>query len=228
MGDRRGPGYGEVVPRPDWPTAATFVPAGASLAELATAAEGCRGCPLWEPATQVVFGAGPPDARVVLVGEQPGDSEDLAGEPFIGPAGRLLDGALEEAGIDRSTTYVTNAVKHFKYRAQGKRRIHATPDRWEVAACTPWLQAEMEVLRPEVVVLLGATAGKAVFGPSFRVTQSRGVLLPWPPSGDEGRYGGGQALATLHPSAVLRSDDRDAARAGLVADLRVAAAAVAG
>ena len=215
------------MPRPDWPTAAPFLPADADLAGLAAAMDGCRGCPLWEPATQAVPGAGPPDARLVIVGEQPGDQEDVAGQPFVGPAGRLLDGALAEAGIDRSAAYVTNAVKHFKFRAQGKRRIHATPDTWEVRACTPWLQAEMEVLRPEVVVLLGATAGKAVFGPSFRVTQSRGVLMPWPPSGDESRYGGGQALATLHPSAVLRSDDRDAARAGLVSDLRVAAAALA-
>lgn len=214
------------MPRPDWPTAAPFVPAGASLPELAAAADGCRGCPLWEPATQVVFGAGPPDARIVLVGEQPGDQEDLSGEPFVGPAGRLLDGALADAGIDRSAAYVTNAVKHFKFRAQGKRRIHASPDTWEVRACTPWLQAEVALLAPEVVVLLGATAGKAVFGPSFRVTQSRGVLLPWPPSGDTERYGSGQALATLHPSAVLRADDRDAALAGLVADLRVAAGAL--
>ena len=214
------------MPRPDWPTAAPFIPPDASLEDLAAAAAGCRGCPLWEPATQVVFGAGPPDARLVIVGEQPGDQEDLAGEPFVGPAGRLLDGALEEAGVDRSAAWVTNAVKHFKFRPQGKRRIHATPDTWEVKACTPWLQAEVERLQPEVVVLLGATAGKAVFGPSFRVTQSRGVLMPWPPSGDADRYGRGQALATIHPSAVLRSDDRDAARAGLVADLRVAAAAL--
>lgn len=216
------------MPRPDWPTAAPFVPADPTLDALAAAARGCRGCPLWEPATQVVFGAGAPDARLVLVGEAPGDQEDLAGEPFVGPAGRLLDGALEEAGIDRTTTYVTNAVKHFKFRTAGKRRIHATPDVWELRACTPWLQAEVEVLQPEVVVLLGATAGKAVFGPSFRVTQSRGVLMPWPPSGDASRYGSGQALATLHPSAVLRADDREAARAGLVADLRVAATALTG
>jgi uracil-DNA glycosylase family protein len=207
------------MPRPDWPTAAPFVPADPSLDELAAAAESCRGCPLWEPATQVVFGAGPTDARLVIVGEQPGDQEDKAGEPFVGPAGWLLDGALEEAGIDRGRAYVTNAVKHFKFRASGKRRIHATPDTWEVAACKPWLEAELAVLRPELVVLLGATAGKAVFGSSFRVTQSRGVLLP---------YGDLQALATLHPSAVLRADDREAARAGLVADLRVAAAALVG
>ena len=211
------------MPRPDWPTAAPFVPPGADLATLSSAMDGCRGCPLWEPATQAVPGSGPADARLVLVGEQPGDAEDRQGLPFVGPAGRLLDGALEEAGIDRAAAYVTNAVKHFKFRARGKRRIHASPDTWEVRACTPWLQAEMAVLRPEVVVLLGATAGKAVFGPSFRVTQSRGVLLPWPPSGDEQTYGDGQVLATLHPSAVLRADDVDTARAGLVADLRVAA-----
>ncbi len=214
------------VPRPDWPTAAPFVPADASLAQLAEAQATCRGCPLWESATQVVPSAGPADARIVLVGEQPGDQEDRAGEPFVGPAGRLLDGVLEEAGIDRSQAFVTNAVKHFTFRAQGKRRIHASPDTWEVRACTPWLQAEVAVLKPDVVVLLGATAGKAVFGSSFRVTQSRGVLMPWPPSGDEERFGSGQALATIHPSAVLRADDRGAARAGLVADLRVAAAAL--
>lgn len=215
------------MPRPDWPTAAAFVPPTTDLQALAEAAAGCRGCPLWEPATRTVFGAGPAGARLVLVGEQPGDLEDRQGEPFVGPAGRLLDGALEEAGLDRSTAYVTNAVKHFKFRAQGKRRIHASPSTWEVRACTPWLQAEMAALQPQVVVLLGATAAKAVFGPSFRVTQSRGVLLPWPPSGDADRFGAGQALATLHPSAVLRAEDPDAARTGLVADLRVAAAALA-
>jgi DNA polymerase len=201
------------------------VPPSTDLGELAAAAQGCRGCPLHENATQTVFGSGPSDARVVLAGEQPGDQEDRAGAPFVGPAGQLLDTALKEAGIDRATTYVTNAVKHFKFTQSGpgKRRIHATPDTWEVRACTPWLQAEMAVLRPEVVVLLGATAGKAIFGASFRVTQSRGVHLPWPPSGDEDRYGAGVAVATIHPSAVLRADDREAAHAGLVADLRVAA-----
>ena len=216
------------MPRPDWPTAAAFLPASGELAVLADAAAGCRGCPLWEPATQTVFGSGPPDARLVLVGEQPGDQEDLAGRPFVGPAGRLLDGALAEAGIDRAAAYVTNAVKHFTFRAQGKRRIHVTPGTWEVRACTPWLQAELAAVRPAVVVLLGATAAKAVYGPSFRVTQSRGVLLAFPPGGDTGRYGQGQALATLHPAAVLRAEDVDAARAGLVADLRVAAEALAG
>ena len=213
---------------PDWPTAAPFVPPSGDLAELAAAVDGCRGCPLHENATQAVFGAGPADARVVIVGEQPGDQEDRAGAPFVGPAGRLLDTALEQAGIDRSTAYVTNAVKHFKFTQSGpgKRRIHASPDIWDLRACTPWLQAEMRALQPEVVVLLGATAGKAVFGSSFKVTQSRGVLLPWPPSGDAEAYGSGQALATIHPSAVLRADDREAAQVGMVADLKVAAAAL--
>jgi DNA polymerase len=205
------------VPKPDWPTAAPFLPPTRELEALQKAADGCRGCPLYEKATQAVFGEGPPDARVVIVGEQPGDQEDRQGAPFVGPAGRLLDGALEEAGIDRASAYVTNAVKHFKFTPTAKRRIHATPDTWEVAACKPWLEAELSVLHPEVVVLLGATAGKALLGPSFRVTKSRGVLMP---------LGETQALATLHPSAVLRSDDREAARAGLVADLRVAAQAL--
>lgn len=205
---------------PDWPTAAPYVPATASLTRLRRAAQSCEGCPLYQDATQTVFGAGPRDARLVLVGEQPGDQEDHAGEPFVGPAGRLLDSALEEAGIDRTTTYVTNAVKHFKFRPAGKRRIHATPDTFEVAACKPWLLAELSLLSPDVVVLLGATAAKALLGPSFRVTKSRGVLISAP-------TGSGQLLATLHPSAVLRADDRAAAKAGLVADLRVAASAVA-
>jgi uracil-DNA glycosylase len=216
------------VPRPDWPTASAYLPESRALPDLAAAAGGCRGCPLWEPATQTVFGTGPADARLLVVGEQPGDQEDRAGSPFVGPAGRLLDGVLEEAGIDRSSAYVTNAVKHFKFRAQGKRRIHASPDTWEVRACTPWLQAEVEAVRPELVVLLGATAAKAVYGPSFRVTQSRGVLMPFPPNGDTDRFGAAQALATLHPSAVLRADDVEAARAGLVADLKVAAGVLAG
>jgi uracil-DNA glycosylase family protein len=209
-----------MVNRPDWPTAAAYVPASGDLRKLRRAADGCEGCPLYLDATQTVFGAGPKDARLVLVGEQPGDQEDRAGEPFVGPAGRLLDGALEEAGIDRSTTYVTNAVKHFKFRPVGKRRIHATPDTFEVAACKPWLLAELSVLSPDVIVLLGATAAKAMLGPSFRVTKSRGVLMPVP-------EGAAQLLATLHPSAVLRAEDRVAAKAGLVSDLRVAATALA-
>jgi DNA polymerase len=204
------------VPKPDWPTAAPYVPATTDLAKLRRAAAGCQGCPLHRDATQTVFGEGPRRARIVLVGEQPGDQEDRAGVPFVGPAGRLLDSALEEAGIDRSAAYLTNVVKHFKFRTAGKRRIHATPDTFEVAACKPWLVAELSAVSPEVVVLLGATAAKAVLGPSFRVTKSRGVLMAAP-------EGGAQLLATLHPSAVLRADDRVAAKAGLVSDLRVAA-----
>lgn len=205
------------VPRPDWPTAAPFVPATDDLAVLSAAMDGCRGCPLHEPATQAVPGRGTTAARLVLVGEQPGDVEDQKGLPFVGPAGRLLVQALDEAGVDRSQVYVTNAVKHFKFTVRGKRRIHASPDTWETAACRPWLEAELALVRPELVVLLGATAAKTMFGTSFRVTQSRGVLMPWPEDG------GPQALATIHPSAVLRADDRDTALAGLVSDLRVAA-----
>jgi uracil-DNA glycosylase len=210
------------VAKPDWPTAAAFLPEDRSLPSLRAAASGCRGCPLHEPATQTVFGRGETTARLALVGEQPGDVEDQKGLPFVGPAGRLLVQALDEAGVDRSDLYVTNAVKHFKFTPKGNRRIHATPDTWEVAACRPWLRAELDAVRPELVVLLGATAAKTVYGPSFRVTQSRGQLLDWPADG------GPRALATIHPSAVLRADDRDAALAGLVADLRVAAATLAG
>ena len=208
------------MPRPDWPTAAPYVPATTDLDALRAAAPDCRGCPLWEPATQVVFGRGPAGARLMLVGEQPGDVEDQKGLPFVGPAGHLLVRALDEAGVDRSGVYVTNSVKHFKFTVRGKRRIHATPDAYEVAACRPWLVAELAAVRPELVVLLGATAAKTVYGASFRVTQSRGAVLDWPSAG------GPRALATIHPSAVLRADDRDAALAGLVADLRVAAQAL--
>ena len=209
------------MPRPDWPTAAPYVPDSTDLDVLRAAAPDCRGCPLWEPATQVVFGRGPAGARLMLVGEQPGDVEDQKGLPFVGPAGHLLVRALDEAGVDRSDAYVTNSVKHFKFTGGGgKRRIHATPDTYEVAACRPWLVAELAAVRPELVVLLGATAAKTVYGPSFRVTKSRGVLMEWPSAG------GPQALATIHPSAVLRADDRDAALAGLVTDLRVAAGAL--
>lgn len=214
------------------PTAAPFVPQGADLAGLRAAARACRGCDLYRNATQTVFSRGPVTARIVFVGEQPGDVEDRRGEPFVGPAGRLLDRAVEEAGLDPDQIYTTNAVKHFKFTTAGpgKRRIHATPDGTEIAACRPWLEAELSLLSPEVVVTLGATAGRALLGSSFRVTKSRGVLLPWPPEGfpvEEAATQGGYLLATIHPSAVLRADDRDAAYAGLVADLRVAARAVA-
>lgn len=205
------------MPRPDWPTAAPFVPETDDLEVLRAASQECRGCPLHENATQTVFGRGTTAARLVLVGEQPGDVEDQKGLPFVGPAGRLLVQALDEAGVDRGAAYVTNAVKHFKFTPRGKRRIHATPDTYEVAACRPWLSSELALVQPELVVLLGATAAKTVYGSSFRVTQSRGVVMDWPTSP------GPKALATIHPSAVLRADDREAALAGLVSDLRVAA-----
>ena len=220
-------------------SAAEFVPANADLDGLRAAAKSCQGCHLHEHASQTVFSKGPVSARLVLVGEQPGDIEDRRGEPFVGPAGKLLDRAVEEAGLDPGHTYTTNAVKHFKFTqsATGKRRIHATPDTHEIGACRPWLVAEFELLDPEVIVALGATAAKALFGPSFRVTKSRGVLLPWPASaahaadferGEDGGSGNAFALATVHPSAVLRADDREAAFAGLVNDLEVAAGLLAG
>jgi uracil-DNA glycosylase family protein len=214
------------APNTDVPTAAPFVPADADLEKLRAAAQRCRGCELYKDTTQTVFGAGPPNARIVAVGEQPGDVEDRRGAPFVGPAGKVLDRALRDVGVDRSQMYVTNAVKHFKHRpaAPGKRRIHQTPDRVEIVACRPWLIAEFAVLRPQAVLALGAVAAKALFGPAFRVTKSRGVLLPWPDSAEEPEAfpgHGGFAVATIHPSAVLRADDRDAAYAGLVADLSV-------
>ena len=212
-------------------TAAPYVPPGARLAELRDAAQHCRGCHLYRLGTQTVFGAGPERADVVMVGEQPGDVEDQRGAPFVGPAGKVLDRALAEIGLDRSQVYVTNAVKHFKFAQSGpgKRRIHQTPDRIEIVACRPWLVSEFAALKPRVVVALGATAAKALFGSSFRVTRQRGTVLPWPASADApedfaaSADGEAVAIATIHPSAVLRSDDRDAAYAGLVADLRVAA-----
>ena len=196
------------------------VPDDADLGELRRAAETCRGCGIYRDATQTVFGEGPDSAELVIVGEQPGDREDHEGRPFVGPAGRLLDELLDDAGIDRGVTYVTNAVKHFKWIAKGKRRIHQRPDAGEIAACRPWLEAELDLLGPEVLLCLGATAAKAVIGPSFRVTRDRGSFL----AGDETRLEGfgGAVTATLHPSALLRirgSADRREARAGVVADL---------
>src|SRR3954465_3562846 len=158
-------------------------PAGVGLAGLRAAAAGCRACELWEPATQTVFGEGPETARIVFVGEQPGDQEDRKGEPFVGPAGRLLDKALGDAGIDRRDAYITNAVKHFRFQPTPKRRIHQTPGPEHLRACRPWLEAEFAVLTPEVVVCLGATAAKALIAPSFRITKDRGRLMPWTPPG---------------------------------------------
>jgi DNA polymerase len=213
------------------PSAAEFVPPTTDLAKLREAARECRGCELYKDTTQTVFGAGPAKARLIMVGEQPGDVEDRRGAPFVGPAGKVLDRALDAAGIDRSLVYVTNAVKHFKHKpaAPGKRRIHATPDRLEITACRPWLIAEFAAIRPAGVVVLGATAAKALFGPSFRVTRSRGEVLGWPASAQHPEEfpdtagGKGFAVATIHPSAVLRADDRDEAFNGLVADLKVVA-----
>ncbi|MFI6869431.1 UdgX family uracil-DNA binding protein [Nocardia sp. NPDC050406] len=194
-------------------SAADFVPERADLDELRQAACGCRGCELYRNATQTVFGEGPPDARVVMIGEQPGDHEDLEGHPFVGPAGRLLDRALEEAGIDRDTVYLTNAVKHFKFTERGKRRIHKTPGRTEIVACGPWLTAELARVRPEMVVCLGAVAAKAVLGADFRVTAMRGQVLELPEF---------RAVATMHPSSVLRDPDRERAYRDFLADLAVA------
>src|SRR6266702_2332179 len=163
-------------------SAAPFVPDGADLDQLRAAAATCKGCHLWENATQTVFSRGIADARVVMVGEQPGDVEDRRGEPFVGPAGVLLRRAVGDAGLSQDDLYVTNAVKHFKNYVRGKRRIHQTPDRIEITACRPWLLAEFAQLAPKVVVVLGATAAQALLGPSFRVTRQRGVLLPWPES----------------------------------------------
>jgi uracil-DNA glycosylase family protein len=205
--------------------AEAFIPAGVHLDALRAAARGCQGCPLYENATQTVFSTGSATARIVLVGEQPGDQEDRRGEPFVGPAGNLLDRALGDAGIDRSAAYVTNAVKHFKFTqaGPGKRRIHQTPDAADVRACKPWLAAELHLLDPDVIVALGATAGKSLMGNDFRVTRSRGVLMEWPIRGDELARHNTFFLATIHPSAVLRADDQDTAYAGLVDDLKIAA-----
>ena len=189
-----------------------------SIARLRDLATGCRACELWARATQTVFGDGPTDARLLVVGEQPGNSEDLEGAPFVGSAGRLLDRAFVDAGIDRSSVYVTNVVKHFKWRRArtGKKRIHDKPDRGEVEACKPWLEAEVTRIRPELIVCLGATAAQALLGRDFRVTRQHGEVL-------ESQLGA--TLATIHPSAVLRAPDdvRDETYDGLVADLRAAA-----
>jgi uracil-DNA glycosylase len=204
-------------------TAAEFVPADTDLDGLRAAARECRGCELWEPATQTVFSAGPADARLVLVGEQPGDQEDRQGAPFVGPAGHVLVRAVDEAGIARSTIYRTNVVKHFRFTqaGPGKRRIHQTPDRVHVEACRPWLRAELAVLSPVVIVCLGATAAKGMLGANFRVTRQRGQTFPFPPS--TATAGPPWIMATIHPSAVLRADDSELAYGGLVADLRIAA-----
>lgn len=201
-------------------SAADFVPARHTLPTLRRAADGCRGCELWKNATQTVFGEGTRNAHLMLVGEQPGDKEDLAGEPFVGPAGRQLDEVLERAGIDRGAVYLTNAVKHFKWRPRGKRRLHQTPRAGEVEACRPWLEAEIDAISPRAVVALGSTAAKALFGSQVRVMRDRGRELETPlaPVG----------AVTIHPSAILRlrdHDEREDARAAMVTDLTAIAEA---
>jgi uracil-DNA glycosylase len=196
-------------------TAAPLVPERPSLANLREAAAGCRACDLWKTGTQTVFGEGARKAEVMFVGEQPGDQEDQVGKPFVGPAGKLLDQALDEAGIDRSLAYVTNVVKHFKWQARGKRRIHQKPNWREISACRPWLDAELDVVKPRVLVCLGATAAQALLGRDFRVTKRRGEpveseLAP-------------VVIATVHPSSILRADDRDAEMAAFVSDLKTIA-----
>jgi uracil-DNA glycosylase len=189
-----------------------------TLDQLRHEAAACRACDLWEKATQTVFGEGAEHARLMLIGEQPGDQEDLQGKPFVGPAGKLLERAMDEAGIDRRTVYVTNAVKHFRWTRRGKRRLHEKPNAGQVRACRPWLEAEIEVVRPRLIVLLGATAAQSVMGPAFRVSRQRGEVLPSP--------FGIPVLATVHPSSILRATDdesREAAMSSFIADLRVAA-----
>ncbi len=208
------------------PGAEQWVPDRPSLRSLREAVQECRGCELYRDATQAVMGAGRARADLVLLGEQPGDREDLEGRPFVGPAGRLLDKALAEAGIAPEGVYRSNVVKHFRWSGtRGKQRIHKTPSRVHVAACGPWLVAELDVVRPTGVVLLGGTAGKAVYGSSFRVGESRGHLVDWPESFAV-PHPPEWVLPTTHPSAVLRTDVRETAYAALVGDLRVAADAL--
>lgn len=208
--------YTDYASCPAGSSAAEFIPKTTSLSVLREAVDGCRGCAIYCNATQGVFGEGPKDATVVFVGEQPGDQEDRAGKPFVGPAGQVLDEGLVAAGIPRDQTYVTNAVKHFKWEPRGTRRLHSKPSAREVAACRPWLQTELSVIKPKMVVCLGATAAQSLMGPAFRITRQRGQVLadtPWAP----------WLMATAHPSAILRipeDDLRQRARAEFIDDLR--------
>jgi len=198
-----------------------YVPERHTLPSLRAAAAGCKGCDLWEAATQTVFGEGAAGATLMLIGEQPGDREDVEGRPFVGPAGRILDDGLEEAGIPRPSVYLTNAVKHFRWVRRGKRRLHEKPNSQQVRACRPWLEAEIEAVRPRLLVLLGATAAQSILGPTFRVTQHRGKVIPTPL--------GTPAVPTVHPSSILRAPDEDSraeAMAAFVSDLRSAARAL--
>jgi uracil-DNA glycosylase len=203
----------------EYPSAEAFMPKKISLATLREAAMGCEGCPLYKRGTQTVFGEGPARALAIFVGEQPGDQEDLAGKPFVGPAGKMLDSAMEEAGVDREKVYVTNAVKHFKWEPRGKRRLHAKPNAREIQACKPWLTAEIQVVKPQLVVALGATAAQAMMGSSFRITKEHGRVF-------EETQWGKWFMATYHPSALLRMPDKemkDRAYREFVDDLSVAA-----
>jgi len=203
----------------DYPGAEDYMPASTTLSVMRRAVQSCRGCPLYKDATRAVFGEGPPKARLMLVGEVPGEEEDLQGRPFVGPAGRVLDQALAEAGIAREEAYLTNVVKHFKWEPSGKRRLHKTPNRWEVSVCLPWLEAEISRVAPDVLVALGATAAKALFGADHRVSLQHGEPVPF----DRVPY----ATSTLHPSAVLRrptEEGRVAEFGRLVEDLRSVAA----
>ena len=201
--------------------AAAFLPSRHTLPALRRASQGCQGCDLWSRATQTVFGEGRIGSELFLIGEAPGDREDRAGHPFVGPAGRVLDDGLARAGIDRDRAYVTNAVKHFKWEERGKRRIHQRPSRWEIVACGPWLAAELEVVQPRVIVVMGAVAASALLGTAFRVTRERGRVLDGP--------SGLPTVATVHPSSILRGRPEDRAREmdAFVADLRVAGQLVA-
>jgi uracil-DNA glycosylase family protein len=209
------------MPESKPPRTEDFLPLQKDLFSLAEAAQSCRGCSLYLRATQTVFGEGKSTARIVVVGEQPGDVEDVRGRPFVGPAGRILDKALAEASLDRASVYVTNAVKHFSFEERGKRRIHKKPRQSEVRACRPWLEGELDAIRPDVLVLLGATAAQAIFGPAFRVSQQRGKPIPSTLAP--------VVIATVHPSSILRAPDdaaRELAFRGLVSALEVAARAL--
>ena len=211
------------MPESDTEDAASLIPPRPTIKKLQEAARDCRACPLWKTGTQTVFGEGSRRAEVIFVGEQPGNDEDLAGKPFVGPAGKLLDKALAEAGIDRDEVYVTNAVKHFKWEPKGKRRLHKKPSGREIAACRPWLDAELEVLKPKVLVCLGATAAQALLGKEFRVSRRRGEFVE--------SVLAGRVMATVHPSSILRApneETRHAEMARFIADLKKVAKVIRG
>src|SRR5213082_12464 len=209
--------YGKMPTKTDEYARPATPPDSSSLSTVREAARNCTACHLYKRATQTVFGEGPKKAPMMLVGEQPGDYEDVAGKPFVGPAGKIMDRALEEAGIDRKEVYVTNAVKHFKWEPRGKRRIHQKPNSREIAACRPWLEAELRLVKPKLLVCLGATAAQAIFGPSFRVTRERGKVL-------SAKFAP-RVLATVHPSSLLRQPDEESRQREykrFVLDLRAA------